>query len=593
MLNTLHPNARAFALWGGAAVVFLADLATPLGVATPLLYLGLLPLGFSDARRPEVWKFPIAAAGLAIAGALLGPPGDLAEGWTNRGLVILALLAYALLARLSGRRVKGAGDRARDAKAYAEALWRASPDAIFACDSSGTILDTNAAADTLLGVAPGALVGRSVDALVPAAARHAHAGHRASYHNNPTLRAMGVARQAQMERSDGSVVDVEVRLAPVNLAPVAVIATVRDVTALLERERQLQAAKQVEAVGKLAFGIAHEFNNLLAVILAYANLAREGLAGDDPRLADLSEVEGAAQRARCLTSQLLGLSHTDPDHSTLVDVAEVVAAAVALARPVLPASVILRESPPPAACPARAAPQALEQAVLNLILNARDAVHGGGVVLVSTRLDGDRVVVRVEDNGAGVAPEAAGRLFEPFFTTKGHSSGTGLGLHLVRETVRRAGGSVALVPKSGPGAAFELWLPLDRATPTPQAPERGEREAHALIIEDRPELAAIAARALLGAGWRTTTLGNPALLEGVLQALGEPAPVALIGELTTPGAAEATTRMLRERSPETRVVQVAQRGARGPARGVGAEPHAILVAPFTPAELVAKLEHAR
>jgi signal transduction histidine kinase len=244
----------------------------------------------------------------------------------------------------------------------------------------------------------------------------------------------------------------------------------------VERKRlteRLARSQKLEAIGQLARNVAHEFNNVLTIIVGHA-----GLAGtDDPRVRNhaLAEIEQAAQRGALLTRQLLGLSRPRAQASAVSDVRQAITSVHGLCEAVLPRTVTMGLDVRETAQVPMAQAQ-LEQVLLNLVLNARDAMpHGGTITIATTRSaawrDGrkpqnahaaapSRIQVRVQDTGIGIHPETLPRLFEPFFTTKGEA-GTGLGLMIAQELIEHAGGTIRIESEYGKGPTVLIDLPVE------------------------------------------------------------------------------------------------------------------------------------
>ena len=261
------------------------------------------------------------------------------------------------------------------------------------------------------------------------------------------------------------------------------VVTVRDVSerkrAEAERERlllQLADARRLESIGRLAGGLAHDFNNLLAVILSCAGALRDDLAsGEPPSGEDVDEIAGAGSRARDLVRQLLAFARRQEISPRAVELNEVVRQGGALLRRAVGEGVAVILTAASAPCPVFCDPSQVEHALLNLAINARDAMPRGGTLTLETahvRLDGSEpgadheprigsfVRLRVADTGVGMTPEAKARAFEPFFTTKPQGQGTGLGLATVYGAVKQAGGFITVESVEGRGTTFDLYFPL-------------------------------------------------------------------------------------------------------------------------------------
>lgn len=284
--------------------------------------------------------------------------------------------------------------------------------------------------------------------------------------------------------------EIESVTAACNLAGIAIE---RDLRAeqLREKEEQLRHAQKIEAVGTLSGGIAHEFNNLLQVIHGYTNCTLNSLASDDPRRQDLDQVQSAAQRAKSLTRQLLNFSRRQPSHTTVIDLNETIQQMVAMLQPILGSRIDLRMVLDTNTQPVLADDGQVRQALMNLCLNARDAMPEGGVIRIASqtvRLDDFRVaklrgispgpatVISVSDTGTGMASEVLARIFDPFFTTKGVGKGTGLGLSVVFGIMQQHGGAIDVESEPGHGATFRLYFPHGR--PPAEPPSARSSSSH-------------------------------------------------------------------------------------------------------------------
>ena len=268
-------------------------------------------------------------------------------------------------------------------------------------------------------------------------------------------------------------------------------------------EERLHQSQKIEAVGQLAGGIAHDFNNLLVAINGYGELAL-ARAGDDAELRHaLEQIAFASAKARDLTQRLLSFSRKEARISGTVDLNEVVASAHPMLRRLIGADVELVTLPAEQTCFVSVDPTELDQAVLNLAVNARDAMPAGGRLTISTgaatRADSSYAFLRVADTGSGIEPELVPRLFEPFFTTKEAGVGTGLGLAMVRDFVGRCGGMIEVETGPAEGTAFTLLLPAVSApavlpAPAPSTETASVRSDTILLIEDDDSVREIAGR---------------------------------------------------------------------------------------------------
>lgn len=323
-------------------------------------------------------------------------------------------------------------------------------------------------------------------------------------------------------RRDGKTLSLSVTAAPLFDDGGNIVAAVTVFTDDTERkilEAQLRQALKMEAVGQLAGGIAHDFNNLLTVILSYGSMLAERLDPADPNSGDVREMTAAAERAAGLTRQLLAFSRKQVLQPQVIDVNAMVTNIETLLRRLIGVDITLQihlESDIP---PVNADPGQLEQVLMNLAVNARDAMPDGGTLRISTAEErssrqgapgdgaNDRrkyVVLSVSDTGSGMTSEVRARVFDPFFTTKAPGEGTGLGLSTVYGIVKQSGGDIRVRSEPGQGTAFDIYLPCAAVPPGP-APAGSTRAPRGsetiLVVEDDPSLRALAVRVLQQYGY--------------------------------------------------------------------------------------------
>ena len=326
---------------------------------------------------------------------------------------------------------------------------------------------------------------------------------------------------------------VEIRRTPT--AENGFVLTITDMTKRARAEAVLRESQKMQAIGQLTGGIAHDFNNLLTVILGSLELARVKLDAKSPLIAHIERCLWAAQRGATLTSQLLAVARKQPLAPAPIDLSAGLPDLVPLLRRTLGEQIEVRFVSGPALWPAMTDPAQLESAVLNLALNARDAMPGGGrltIELANKVLDedytrsesdiaaGDYVMVAVSDTGHGMAPDVAARVFEPFFTTKSDGRGTGLGLAMVFGFVKQSGGHVKVYSEPNEGTSFKMYLPRAAGVAVPRIQRSGEPgdlphgSATILVVEDEAEVREIAVAILRGLGYRTLEApdGESALL---------------------------------------------------------------------------------
>jgi PAS domain S-box-containing protein len=279
-------------------------------------------------------------------------------------------------------------------------------------------------------------------------------------------------------RKDGSILDAHVHVAR-SADGAFSIGLVEDTTERRELEEQLLQSQKMEAIGKLAGGIAHDFNNLTLAIGGYGELLLAELDEDDPRRRRVVEIGRAATRAADLTRQLLAFSRRQVLQPRLVDMRVVVTELASLLHRVIGRSMVLETTLDAQPVVVLADPGQLEQVLLNLVVNARDAMESGGSIMVDVRADGADAALSVADTGVGMDDDVRARVFEPFFSTKPPDQGTGLGLSTVYGIVAQSGGSIDVTSAPGAGSTFVVRLPL-RSEP---AVDGGEEPVRARVPE--------------------------------------------------------------------------------------------------------------
>jgi PAS domain S-box-containing protein len=439
-------------------------------------------------------------------------------------------------------------------------VFETSSDAILIADAaSGAIEDANPAAERLYGMDRAALRGRTLDDLQDPLAPA------------PDLPTGARAVPTRHQRPDGTVVPVELSAGELVLEGRGLrVLSIRDVSerdraerARQELEQSLRQAQKMEAVGRLAGGVAHDFSNLLAVILGYSELLLRDLPPGDPRLRESADgIVEAAHRAVGVTRQLLTLSRKKLLRTETLSVNKVVADLGRLLGRALGARIELSTRLEEGLWPVRADADQLAQVLLNLAVNARDAMPDGGPLAIETANaaasepppdttlpPGRYVTLAVRDGGCGMTEEVRARLFEPFFTTK--ESGTGLGLATVYGIVRQAGGAIRVESSPGAGTAFTVYLPAADAhalaasyAEAPAAP-RGLGET-VVLAEDEDALRALLGRVLAGNGYDVVAGRNG--VEALEAARGRPVAL-LLTDLVMPRmtGAELAERLSRER----------------------------------------------
>ena len=481
---------------------------------------------------------------------------------------------YALTYRQKYEVERQCSERAlREAGERVNAILQATIEAILLIDEEGRITDHNVAARRVFDADDSFLAERTIGELLQPDDRVRFAEHLARV-------------RARSEESTGSILELEARRptdggsVPVELtvAPVVVdgddrfVVSLRDVTEQKRLRDDLLRAQMLESIGRLAGGIAHDFNNVLTAIYGHAQLARVGLAENSPLEVHLGGIEEATQRAADLTQQLLAFARRKPSEPSVIDVNGSVRSTESLLRRLIGDDVVMVTRLGQALYPVKIDPLSIDQILINLAVNARDAMAGGGSLTIETAnatihgdevpelTPGDYVSIAVTDSGSGMTPEVLEHLFEPFFTTKEASGGTGLGLSTCFGIVKQNGGHIAAVSQLGEGSTMTVLLPRSHETPA-ELTERGRttsRRGHEriLFVEDHSEVRNATAEALRQLGYQVRTAGSGAQALGLVEDEDEPFDL-LVTDIVMPGMRGTDlSRILRRQFPKLRVLLV-------------------------------------
>jgi two-component system, cell cycle sensor histidine kinase and response regulator CckA len=386
----------------------------------------------------------------------------------------------------------------------------------------------------------------------------------------------------------------------------------RDITERKQLEVQLSLSQQLEAIGRLSGGVAHDFNNLLGVIIGYSEALQQRLSPDDPNREAIDEIRNAGERAASLTQQLLAFSRKQVLELKVLDLNTIVADVEKILSRLIGEDIGLRLALSPQPAMVKADRSQIEQVLLNLAVNARDAMPQGGALIIETAdvaydqssprqrpylVPGQYVLLKVTDTGCGMDAALQSRIFEPFFTTKGKGKGTGLGLATVYGVIKQSGGYILVESEVGRGTTFEVYLPsVAEAVESPVEARRPARPGHdraILLVEDEHSLRKLTLRTLREIGYTVLEA------QDARQALEIAAPEEIVIDLlltdvVMPGmSGPALAGALCARRPEVRVLYMSgyTDGEIAP-HGVLEAGTAILRKPFTCEQLVHCVEEA-
>ena len=403
------------------------------------------------------------------------------------------------------------------------------PEAMIVINDEGRITSFSAAAERLFGYSAAEICGRNVRELMPQPDRDAHDSYLSHYLTTGERRIIGYGRVVTGQRRDKSTFPMELSVGEaISNGERIFTGFIRDLTSRHRIEEELRQAQKMEAVGQLTGGLAHDFNNLLTVVSGNLEMLENKLR-DERQLSLLREAQLAAEDGAKLTAQLLAFGRRQPLHPKAADVGQLVGSFSDLLRRTIGETIELRTIVSGSSNLAMVDTSQLQNALLNLALNARDAMTGGGRLTISMsriRLDvdyatryphvrtGDYVLISVEDNGQGMTEDVRQHAFEPFFTTKSLGAGTGLGLSMVYGFAKQSGGHVELESTTGVGTIVRIFLPLLREAEPPAIQVETVREEIPrgseliLVAEDDPRVRRIVVARLEDAGYRVLEATN-------------------------------------------------------------------------------------
>jgi PAS domain S-box-containing protein len=384
-----------------------------------------------------------------------------------------------------------------------------------------------------------------------------------------------------------------------------VLSVSRDVSERRRLEEEARHAHKMNAVGQLAGGVAHDFNNLLTSIRGFADLLGRSLEMSDPRRKDIAEILKATEQAAALTRQLLAFSRRQVLRMEALSVNAIVGDMTRIIRRLLGEAIVIEEALAPELWTVRADPGQLEQVLLNLALNARDAMPTGGTLRIATHNEivdddgaippGRYVVIDVSDTGEGMSPETRARVFEPFFTTRDPKRRAGLGLATVYGIILQSGGHIAVESEPGKGSVFSIHLPVARPSAggepaNPTAAVRSSTGNRILLADDNEGVRALTVRLLVDAGYKVFEGCDGVDALETLRTLDEPVDL-LISDVMMPrmNGGELTQQFHRIQ-PGTPVLLMSGYVDEDAVRGAFSEPDAVLAKPFSAETLFARVK---
>jgi PAS domain S-box-containing protein len=534
-------------------------------------------------------------ARLASRGEWLGQlvvdlPQPAPESWPSFVGAVANQVSFALaLARTF--------DKLSASEARARTIMENAADAIFAVRTDGRIVDCNRAAERLTGRSRVQLEATQLGALLVEANGEASLGTQAE-------RGDGAPVARQLRTAEGRELAVETTAAAVELDGEPVLLVVaRDVSERDALAAQLRQSQKMDAMGRLAGGVAHDFNNLLTIILSYCDFAAGSLDAAHALQEDLAEIRHAGESAVHLTKQLLLFSRQLPHEPRWVDLNVTLTEMGKMLRRILGEDVELCFSLAESTGYVWIDPGSVEQVVMNLVVNARDAMPRGGRIEVTTAISAPldsrtdpTVSLTVRDNGSGMREAVVARIFEPFFSTKPAGQGTGLGLSTVFGIVQRAGGHVTVQSKLGEGSSFCVTFPRgDGEAPSSHSRATPRRRGHetVLVVEDDSVVRSVVATTLRRVGYRVIEAPTADAALDVVVSAGEPIHLVLTDVIMPGMSGLELAAKLRARSPAIVVLCMSGYTAESLERDAFFDSSVgVLAKPITPRELTEAIRDA-
>ena len=499
----------------------------------------------------------------------------------------------------------------RDARDFLQSITDHSPDAIVTTDREGKVTYISRGAEAIFGCRAAEMIGTPVAGLYPGGIEEARLV-RGRLLEEGALRSYETGFLAR----DGRRIDVSASIAMLRDpagAEIGTLGVLKDIGERRRLEEQLRQSQKMEAVGRLAGGIAHDFNNLLTVIAGRAQLILSRLRPEEPIHRDASLVRSTADRAAALTQQLLAFSRKQVLQPQVLNLNKVVTGMEPMLGRLIGEDIDLAVIPVEQPGRVKADPAQIEQVIVNLVVNARDAMPEGGRLTVETadvELDaasasrhfsvpaGAYVVLAVTDTGTGMDEATRTRVFEPFFTTKEPGKGTGLGLSTVYGIVKQSGGDIQLESEVGRGTRFKIYLPRvvepaapEEARPVPATVPRGDETV--LLVEDEPEVRDLAREILEASGYTVLQACDPQDALLIAERHGGPIHLLLTDVIMPRQSGRALAERLRPLRPELQVLFMSGYTNEAIVRHGVLEPGTLFIQkPFTPEGLGRKVREA-
>lgn len=539
------------------------------------------------------------------------------EGWRVRKDRSRFWANGVLTALFDGEgRLRGFGKVARDMteRRRTEAMLRSivdnAIDGIVTIDEHGIVHSFNEAACKMFGYQASEIVGENVRILMPEPYHSEHDRYLSNYLRTGVAKVIGIGREVEGRHKDGSTFPIRLAISEFYSDDKRMFTgIIEDLTERNKLEEQLRQSQKMEAIGQLAGGVAHDFNNLLTIIRGYSELLLNMLPIGEAAHGMVSEILDAGERASSLTQQLLAFSRRSVLAPRILNLNDIVARTEKMLRRLIGEDIALSTVFDPQLRRIKVDPSQIEQVILNLVVNARDAMPRGGMLTIENRnLDIDEdfcrlhpectpgayVRLTVTDTGVGMPPEIKSRIFEPFFTTKPSGQGTGLGLATVFGIVSQSGGVISVYSEIGRGTSFRLLFPAvleEGATPSDSG-ETLVRHGHEviLLVEDEDQVRKLARIALEAHGYQVLEASSGSEAIALAETAADPIHLVVTDVVMPHMSGRELVEELRQRFPGIKVLFVSGYTDDAIVRhGVLQETDSFLHKPFSPRNLARKI----
>jgi two-component system cell cycle sensor histidine kinase/response regulator CckA len=449
---------------------------------------------------------------------------------------------------------KRAENALRESQERLHGIIASAMDAIITVDEKQQIIVFNQAAEEIFGCTAAEVIGKSIDRFLPESLRDLHRQHVRNFgQTGISTRSMYSQGTLVAVRSNGEEFPIETAISQVTTSSEKLYTVIlRDISVRKRTEEQLRQAQKMEAVGQLAGGIAHEFNNYLAIIMGYTELLEHETMGNESLRPSLSEIKDASQKVASLTRQLLAFSRKQVIEPREVDLNSTVWETHKLLRRLIPVTIDLIPKLQDDVGKVKADPAQVQQILINLVLNARDSMPDGGKIFIETeeieldpeyasrQLDvqaGRYVMLSVADTGVGMDRDTLSHIFEPFFTTKEEGKGTGLGLSTTYGIVKQSGGHLTVASVPGKGSTFRIYLPKLSDCGAISQPSKAQsnqpRRPTVLVVEDEGALRKLMTKVLERAGFQVVEAKDGEQAVEICKSWAEP-PDIVVSDLAMP-----------------------------------------------------------